>query len=56
MVWEYNVPRPPYLYPTILANAGTMKNKGLGIRLSAIPVQNEEFSMGYNSQLFNEQQ
>ena len=43
MVWEYNVPRPPYLYPTILANAGTMKNKGLEIRLSAIPVQTKNF-------------
>lgn len=44
MLWNYQVATPPYLYQEILANAGTMQNKGLEIHLSAIPVQTKEFS------------
>ena len=31
MLWNYQVATPPYLYQEILANAGTMQNKGLEI-------------------------
>jgi len=39
LLWNYNVPKPPYLYSTILANAGTIENKGLEVQINATPVQ-----------------
>ena len=45
MLVELQAATPPYLYQEILANAGTMQNKGLEIHLSAIPVQTKEFLM-----------
>jgi TonB-linked SusC/RagA family outer membrane protein len=38
LLWDYNVPMPPYLYNTIVANAGIMENKGVEIQLRGIPV------------------
>lgn len=43
ILWNYNVPMPPYLYSSITANAGTMRNKGIEIRLSVIPVRTKDF-------------
>lgn len=40
MLWDYNVSKPPYLYQTIVANAGTMENKGLEVHIDFIPVKN----------------
>jgi hypothetical protein len=42
MLWNYNVPTPPYLYPTILANAGTMENKGIEAQLYFEPVKTKD--------------
>ena len=44
MLWNYNVPTPPYLFNTILANAGTMENKGIEAQIYFIPVQNKDFN------------
>lgn len=38
LLWDYNVPMPPYLYNTIVANAGILENKGIEIQLRGIPV------------------
>lgn len=43
MLWDYQVAKPPYLYDNILANAGSMENKGVEISLNFIPVQSQEF-------------
>lgn len=46
MLWQYQVAQPPYLYENIIANAGTMENKGLEISLNFILVQTKEFTWG----------
>jgi TonB-linked SusC/RagA family outer membrane protein len=38
LLWDYNVPMPPYLYNTIVANAGIMENKGIEIQLRGMPI------------------
>lgn len=43
MLWDYNVPTPPYLFSTITANVGKMENKGIEILLNTIPVRSENF-------------
>jgi len=42
MLWNYNVPNPPYLYNTILANAGTMENKGFEAQIKTVPVKTQD--------------
>ena len=43
LLWDYTVSSPPYLYSSIVANAGSMKNTGVEIGLTAIPVQLRDF-------------
>lgn len=42
MLWDYNVSKPPYLYSTIVANAGTMENIGLEVHLSFVPIKRND--------------
>ena len=42
LLWWYNVPTPPYQYPTLLANAGQMVSYGVELALTGIPVQTKE--------------
>lgn len=42
MLWDYQVSTPPYLYSTILANAGVMENKGFEAHLSITPMQTKD--------------
>ncbi|WP_282638622.1 SusC/RagA family TonB-linked outer membrane protein [Sphingobacterium thalpophilum] len=44
MLWGYNVPMPPYLYDQMVANAGTMENKGLEVQLAVSAFQRKDFS------------
>ena len=44
MLYNYNVPVPPYLSPVILANAGTMENKGVELLVNYNAIQNKNFS------------
>lgn len=39
LLWKYNVPSPPYLYSSMIANAGSMRNQGLEASITVIPVQ-----------------
>ncbi len=39
LLWDYEVPTPPYQYPTLLANAGQMDSYGLELSISGVPVQ-----------------
>ncbi|NML40139.1 TonB-dependent receptor [Chitinophaga sp. G-6-1-13] len=44
LLFNYNVPSPPYLFPTILANVGQISNKGVELSLSAGVIQRKDFS------------
>ncbi|MNF73237.1 TonB dependent receptor [compost metagenome] len=43
MLWDYNVPVPPYLYGVMTANVGKMENKGIEILLNTVPVKIKDF-------------
>jgi TonB-linked SusC/RagA family outer membrane protein len=44
LLYNYTVPSPPNLYPTTVANVGTMENKGLEIAININPVRQKDFS------------
>jgi hypothetical protein len=41
MLWDYQVPVPPYLFNSITANVGTIKNKGIEVLLNYNAVRNK---------------
>lgn len=41
LLWDYTVPSPPYLYSSMTANAGSMRNRGVEVSLTLIPVKND---------------
>jgi hypothetical protein len=43
MLWEYDVPVPPNLYPRTMANVGEMRNQGIEVAVNAIPVRTKDF-------------
>ncbi|MCL3782659.1 SusC/RagA family TonB-linked outer membrane protein [Prolixibacteraceae bacterium JC049] len=53
LLWNYSVPKPPYLYGSVLANAGTMENKGLEVLVKAEPLRDGELkwntSVGFST-------
>lgn len=44
LLYTYQVPVPPYLYPSMIANVGTMSNKGVEVLINGAPISNEKFS------------
>ena len=48
MLWYYNVPQPPNLFNSTLANVGKMENKGIEILLNTTPVQTKDFEWNSN--------
>jgi len=44
MLWDYQVPTPPYLYSTITSNVGVMDNRGLEALLQGTPVKGTNLS------------
>lgn len=44
MLYNFQVPVPPYLVSTILANAGVMENKGVEVLVNFNAIQKKEFS------------
>ncbi|MBE0652382.1 MAG: SusC/RagA family TonB-linked outer membrane protein, partial [Bacteroidales bacterium] len=44
LLYVYNVPVPPYLYPTMLANVGDISNKGIEVILNGKIIRNADFS------------
>lgn len=48
MLYNYSVPTPPYLYSNILANVGSMENKGLEVLLNFIPFTSKNFDWNSN--------
>jgi len=55
LLWEYSVPVPPYLYNRILANVGTIENRGYELSLNLMPINrpgltwNLSFNASHNS-------
>ncbi len=43
-LWNYDVPTPPYLYGTILANVGEIKNQGFEAMINVVPVKTTDFT------------
>jgi iron complex outermembrane receptor protein len=44
MLYNYPVPTPPYMYGSMMANVGDMKNTGFEVTLNAMPVLTRDFS------------
>lgn len=43
MLWNFDVPTPPNLYPKTLANVGEMRNQGIELAIDATPVKRGGF-------------
>lgn len=44
LLWDYEVPTPPYQYPTLLANAGQMDSYGVELALSGVAVKTKNWN------------
>lgn len=44
LLWDYEVPTPPYTYPTLLANAGQMDSYGIELVLNADVIRGGNFT------------
>jgi TonB-dependent starch-binding outer membrane protein SusC len=44
LLWDYEVPTPPYQYSTLLANAGQMDSYGVELTLSGVPVKTKDWT------------
>ncbi|HSD08274.1 TonB-dependent receptor [Flavobacterium sp.] len=51
LLYTYEVPQPPYLVGTMLANVGEMSNKGVELSLNADIVKTDKFSWDVNLNL-----
>jgi hypothetical protein len=43
MLWWFDVPTPPNLYPQTLANVGEMRNSGIELAINATPISTSKF-------------
>ena len=43
LLYDYNVPVPPYDYKTLFTNVGSISNSGLELSIYAIPVKTKDF-------------
>jgi len=43
LLYSYNVPVPPNMYSSTMANVGSMRNTGIEFSINAIPVQTKDF-------------
>ena len=44
LLWDYEVPTPPYQFPTLLANAGQMDSYGVELVISGVPVKTDNWT------------
>lgn len=44
LIYSYNVPTTQYFVPTMLANVGSMSNKGIELQVNAVPVKTAHFT------------
>ena len=48
MLYEYDVPVPPFTYDKLLANLGSMKNSGLELGFGITPLRNKDMELSVN--------
>lgn len=51
LLYNYTVPVPPFFVPTILANVGSLTNKGVEISLNGEAIKNTDFSWSLAGQI-----
>ena len=51
MLYAYEVPVPPFAYNTLLANIGSMSNRGFEIGLSVQPISKKDLELNINMNL-----
>lgn len=56
LLYTYDVPQPPYLYGTMLANVGDLTNKGIELTLSGAIIQGNDFKWNANLTLAHNKQ
>ena len=44
LLWDYEVPTPPYQFPTLLANAGQMDSYGIELAVSGVAVKKGDWT------------
>jgi TonB-linked SusC/RagA family outer membrane protein len=49
LLYTYDVPVPPFVYPTMLANLGAMKNDGIELALGVTPVKMRDMELNVNA-------
>lgn len=48
MIYPYTVSVPPFTYPTLVANLGSMRNKGLEISIGGTPIVSKDVTLTIN--------
>lgn len=56
LLYEYEVPQPPYLYSKMLANVGDLSNKGIELTLNANVLKTKDFSWDMSLALSHNEQ
>ncbi len=51
LLFNYSVSTPPFLFPTLLANVGDLKNKGLEIQINGDVIKGQDFSWSASGQI-----
>lgn len=51
MLYQYDVPVPPFVYDKLLANNGSMRNEGWEIGLGATPIKSRDWELNINVNL-----
>lgn len=49
MLYPYRVSTPPYIYPTLIANLGSMRNQGVEISIGGTPVNTKDWKLSINA-------
>ena len=49
MLYPYRVSTPPYIYPTLIANLGSMRNQGVEISVGGTPVNTKDWRLTINA-------
>lgn len=44
LLWEYDVPTPPYQFNKLLANCGEIVSKGIEVAITGVPVQTKDWT------------
>lgn len=51
LLYKYDVPVPPFVYPTLLANLGELENNGLEVSATFVPVKNKDMELTLSGNL-----